>query len=139
MPNSWHRAPNFFSFRLAATTNCTRCSCTSIVFQAMLTYTPALAALARECKGCPETFCKGCHETEHVLCEKWGFSQPDSPAPLCHSDRSRTSSEAERGRRREESAVLSAAPWKSGASATRKGPTLLGVSARATSNRPKTC
>src|ERR1700726_3734671 len=74
MPNSWHKAVNDFSPRLAVTTKLTRCSRTSIVFHGIDRYTPALAALARECKGCPETFCKGCHETEHVLCEKWGFS-----------------------------------------------------------------
>ena len=64
MPNSWHKAVNDFSRRVAATTNRTRCSSTSMVFHGIL-YTPALATLARKCKGCPETFCKGCHETEH--------------------------------------------------------------------------
>ena len=38
----------------------------------MLAYTPALASLAPECKGCPGTFCKGCHETEHKVRERWG-------------------------------------------------------------------
>jgi hypothetical protein len=27
---------------------------------------------ARECKGCPGTFCKACHETGHVFCERIG-------------------------------------------------------------------
>ena len=44
-------------------------SCTSMVFHGMLAYTPALASLAPECKGCPGTFCKGCHETEHRGCK----------------------------------------------------------------------
>src|ERR1700685_17692 len=64
MPNSWHKAVNDFPGRVAATTNLTFFSSTSIVFHDIL-YTPPLATLARECKGCPETFCKGCHETEH--------------------------------------------------------------------------
>src|SRR5271166_4208782 len=64
MPNSWHKAVNDFPGRVAATTNFTFCSSTSMVFHVIL-YTPALATLARKCKGCPETFCKGCHETEH--------------------------------------------------------------------------
>src|SRR5271165_4753011 len=63
MPNSWHKAVNDFPGRVAATTNFTFCSSTSMVFHGIL-YTPALATLARKCKGCPETFCKGCHETE---------------------------------------------------------------------------
>src|SRR6266849_5725937 len=69
--NSWHNLVNGFSCRLAATTNCTRCSFTFIVFQAMSA--PALASLARECKGCPGTFCKGCHETEQFFCKGGDF------------------------------------------------------------------
>src|SRR5579863_5630071 len=71
MPNSWHKAENDLSCRVAATTNRTFCSSTSMVCHGIL-YTPAPATLARKCKGCPETFCKGCHETEHVLCERVG-------------------------------------------------------------------
>src|SRR5271157_6231347 len=67
MPNSPHSAPNDFSRRIAATTNCTRCSRTSIVFQGISVYTPALATLAPECKGCLGTLCKGCRGTEHKL------------------------------------------------------------------------
>jgi hypothetical protein len=63
MPNSWHKAVNDFCCRVAATTNRTFYSSTSMVFHGIL-YTPALATLAQKCKGCPETFCKGCHETE---------------------------------------------------------------------------
>src|ERR1700690_2434913 len=88
MPNSWHNAVNDFSPRLAVTTKLTRCSRTSIVFHGIVRYAPALAALARKCKGCLETFCKGCHETEHVLWLEWEFSQaknglsaPPSPVP----------------------------------------------------------
>src|SRR6202044_255524 len=62
--NSAHSAENDFSRRDAATTNCTRCSRTSMVFQGILSYTPALATLARECKGFHGTLWKGCHETE---------------------------------------------------------------------------
>src|SRR5271169_38829 len=36
-----------------------------MVFQGISVYTPALATLARECKGCPGTLWKGCHGTEH--------------------------------------------------------------------------
>src|ERR1039458_4699599 len=71
MPNSWHNAVNDFSPRLAVTTKLTRCSRTSIVFHGIDRYAPALAALARECKGCLETFRKGCHETEHFLWLEW--------------------------------------------------------------------
>jgi REP element-mobilizing transposase RayT len=67
MPNSSHRALNGFSPRLAVTTKLTRCSLTSIVFHGIEGHTLTLAALARECKGCPETICKGCHETEHAF------------------------------------------------------------------------
>src|SRR5208283_3384831 len=74
MPNSWHKAVNDFSPRLAVTIKLTRCSRTSIVFHGIERYAPALAALAPECKGCLETFCKGCHETEHVLWLEWGTS-----------------------------------------------------------------
>jgi hypothetical protein len=63
--NSWHSLAIGFSFRAAATTNRTRCSRTSIVFQAISSVAPALAYRAPECKGCPGTLCKGCHETEH--------------------------------------------------------------------------
>src|ERR1700685_4589840 len=73
MPNSWHKAVNDFPGRVAATTNLTFCSSTSIVFHDIL-YTPPLATLSRECKGCPETFCKGCHETEHRFCLGGDFS-----------------------------------------------------------------
>src|ERR1039457_300026 len=72
MPNSWHNAVNDFSPRLAVTTKLTRCSRTSIVFHGIDRYAPALAALARECKGCLETFRKGCHETEHKKRDEWG-------------------------------------------------------------------
>jgi len=71
MPNSWHNAVNDFSPRLAVTTKLTRCSRTSIVFHGIDRYAPALAALARKCKGCLETFCKGCHETEHKERLEW--------------------------------------------------------------------
>ena len=55
------------SFRHDLTgTNRTFCSSTSMVFHG-IRYTPALATLARKCKGGPETSCKGCHETEHTL------------------------------------------------------------------------
>jgi hypothetical protein len=64
IPNSLHRAVNDRSPLHAVTTKLTRCSRTSIVFHGIESYAPALAALARECKRCPETFCKGCHETE---------------------------------------------------------------------------
>src|ERR1022692_1670245 len=71
MPNSWNNAVNDFSPRLAVTTKLTRCSRTSIVFHGIDRYAPALAALARECKGCLETFRKGCHETEHKTGLEW--------------------------------------------------------------------
>ena len=64
MPNSWHKAVSDFSCRVAATTNLTFCSSTSVVFHGIL-YTPALATLAQVCKGRPGTLCKGCHGTEH--------------------------------------------------------------------------
>src|SRR5271165_2748827 len=83
MPNSWHKAVNDFSPRLAVTIKLTRCSRTSIVFHGIERYAPALAALAPECKGCLETFYKGCHETEHVLWLEWGFAAgPSLPAAL---------------------------------------------------------
>src|ERR1039457_699858 len=82
MPNSWHNAVNDFSPRLAVTTKLTRCSRTSIVFHGIDRYAPALAALARECKGCLETFRKGCHETEHFLSLEWGCH----PAPRPRSE-----------------------------------------------------
>src|SRR5277367_3308069 len=70
MPNSPHNWLSGFSAGDAATTNFTRCSCTSIAFHAIDWATPALASLAQECKGSPGTMCKGCHETEHF--ETWG-------------------------------------------------------------------
>ena len=62
--------PNELRFCVASTTNRTRCSCTSIVFHAIASITPARFA-RRECKGCLGTFCKGCHGTEQKT-QKWG-------------------------------------------------------------------
>ena len=53
----------------------------------MLTCTPALAALARECKGCPETFCKGCHETEQKGAKDGAPCDRDSLEGDCYSFR----------------------------------------------------
>src|SRR5580704_2508282 len=85
MPNSWHKAVEDFSPRLAVTTKLTRCSRTSIVFHGIDRYAPALAALARKCKGCLETFCKGCHETEHALWLEWGGSAAAQSLPAAGS------------------------------------------------------
>src|SRR5215471_1717357 len=65
MSNSRHSSEIVFSRRCAVTTNRTRCSRTSIVFQGTPSLPPALAALAPECKGCLGTPCKECHGTEH--------------------------------------------------------------------------
>src|SRR5271168_2108503 len=90
MPNSWHKAVNDFSPRLAVTTKLTRCSRTSIVFHGIDRYAPALAALAPECKGCLETFCKGCHGTEHVLWLEWGcFPGESGPGRLVEWDKTK--------------------------------------------------
>src|SRR5260370_29233650 len=72
MLNSAHSSVKLFSFRLAATTNSTRCSCTLFVLQAILALSPGFLTvtparlLRAKCKGCRGTFCKGCHGTGHL-------------------------------------------------------------------------
>src|SRR5580704_12787113 len=93
MPNSWHKAVEDFSPRLAVTTKLTRCSRTSIVFHGIDQYAPALAALAPECKGCLETFRKGSHGTEQLFV-KVGTHQTARFFSAAWSRRSRVTSSA---------------------------------------------
>src|SRR6185312_13155208 len=93
-PNSSQSWVKGFSPRVAATTNSTRFCRTSIVFQPISLYTPSLASLATECKGCPETFCKACHGTEHLQLVCVGeLSLPSQ----FHSASTRTSSDNMKG------------------------------------------
>jgi len=45
------------------------------------------ASRARECKGCPGTFCKGCHEAEHKGRLEWATRQKKLYRALADSDR----------------------------------------------------
>src|SRR5216684_368958 len=85
MLNSAHNSVKLFSFRLAATTNSTRCSCTLFVLQAILALSPGFLTvtparlLRAKCKGCRGTFCKGCHGTGHLkarveMQNKWALA-----------------------------------------------------------------
>jgi hypothetical protein len=57
MPNSWHKAVSDFSRRVAATTNFTLCSSTSIVIHGILG-SPERDQFARELKHVPGRFVK---------------------------------------------------------------------------------
>ena len=60
--NGSHNSASAFSRRYAATTNLTRCSRTSIVFQGI--FLPRPLPGRAECKQCLGTPCKECHGTE---------------------------------------------------------------------------